>query len=253
MEIMNIFPRIITENVGSFKSKLNTYFELIQKGKGINMNNPSNKEKIETLAGGFSTAESIIEESHKESEIDIENDGKKDKDVEEDTYEDTEDIKDEEEEEMDYVMVPEDNKSKMMDEEEIKLSEDITTDTLVPVDLDNLSPETDSLNQSNSEILSSNTKLELDSSSLGDDNSDLEKLIEIDMEKTDDIPTDIVPIEGLDKLLEEPEIKEPEIKVINLIPNYKTDSSNNLSVMDEEPILEDDFPEEDEDLCEIEI
>ena len=49
MEIMNIFPRLITENVGSFKSKLNNYFDLIQ--KGVNINNK--KDVIENLAGGY--------------------------------------------------------------------------------------------------------------------------------------------------------------------------------------------------------
>ena len=63
--------------MGSFKSKLNTYFELIQKGKGIKMNNPTNKEKIETHSGGFTTAESIIEESNKEIESEIDSDSEK--------------------------------------------------------------------------------------------------------------------------------------------------------------------------------
>ena len=68
MEIMNIFPRLITENVGSFKSKLNNYFDLIQ--KGVNINNK--KDVIENLAGGYmDTQESILKKTWTTKKIDI--------------------------------------------------------------------------------------------------------------------------------------------------------------------------------------
>ncbi len=280
MEIMNIFPRLVTENVGSFKSKVNTYFELIQKGKNIVNKENSKEENFGAIAGGYTDTESII----KSNDIDVKTDNSLDFDR--DDYSENDEVvyKSLSKEEID-----------LQDEivDRIETGESLSDDSLIPVDLTDLTPEenienndvyiTDSnldenignhlstqLQELNKEgnieniDLKQSTDLMVDenignhiSKKLSEltpdetlENNDLERLIEIDMENTPELSTEI-PLDGISNIIEDstiPEIDSEKSNSVAAEPQIKVIKLTNTPMINKPDIDGDGDEDEDEDI-----